>query len=101
MHELLRAASQVATTSNVYKRIVLQCVLQYVVWCRGAASKLATTLTVYSINDTVCCSVLQCVAVCCSVLQCVAVCCSVLQCVAVCCSVLQCLEKQRVSSLLQ
>jgi len=38
----------------------------------------------------VCCSVLQCVAVCCSVLQCVAVCCSVLQCVAVCCSVLQC-----------
>ena len=26
--------------------------------------------------DTLCCSVLQCVAVCCSVLQCVAVCCS-------------------------
>jgi len=40
-------------------------------------------------SDTVCCSVLQCVAVCCSVLQCVAVCCSELQCVAVCCSVLQ------------
>jgi len=39
---------------------------------------------------TLCCSVLQCVAVCCRVLQCVAVCCSVLQCVAVCCSVLQC-----------
>jgi len=40
-----------------------------------------------------CCGVLRCVAVwcsvCCSVLQCVAVCCSVLQCVAVCCSVLQ------------
>ena len=36
---------------------------------------------------SVCCSVLQCVAVCCSVLQCGAVCCSVLQCVAVCCSV--------------
>ena len=53
-------------------------------------------------NVTVCCSVLQCVAVCCSVccsdlvgpglnstrrncpLQCVALCCSVLQCVAVC-----------------
>ena len=34
---------------------------------------------------TVCCSVLQCVAVCC-----IAVCCSVLQCVAVCCSVLHC-----------
>jgi len=33
--------------------------------------------------------VLQCVTVCCSVLQLVAVC-SVLQCVAVCCSVLQC-----------
>ena len=28
-------------------------------------------------EGTVCCSVLQCVAVCCSVLQCVAVCCSV------------------------
>ena len=44
---------------------------------------------------TVCCSVLQCIAVCycvavsCSVLQCVAVCYSVLQCVAVCCSVVQ------------
>jgi len=38
--------------------------------------------------ESVCCSVLQCVAVCCSVLRCVAVCCSVLQCVAVCCSVL-------------
>jgi len=38
----------------------------------------------------VCCSVLQCAAVCCSVLQCVAVYCSVLQCAAVCCSVLQC-----------
>ena len=38
---------------------------------------------------TVCCSVLQCVAVYCSVFQGVTVCCSVLQCVAVCCSVLQ------------
>ena len=58
----------------------------------------------------VCCSVLQCVAVeagseggrdtrgvcvrlvsiCCKVLQSVAVCCSVLQCVAVCCSGLEC-----------
>ena len=67
-------------------------------------------------NFTVCCSVLQCVAVCyivyCSVLPCVAACCSVLQCavvqyasgaehdckvgdtyicVAACCSVLQCI----------
>jgi len=32
---------------------------------------------------SMCCSVLQCIAVCCSALQCVAVCCSVLQCVAV------------------
>ena len=32
---------------------------------------------------SICCSVLQCVAVCWSALQCVAVCCSVLQCVAV------------------
>jgi len=55
---------------------------------------------------TVCCSVLQCIAVRCCVLQscrssinlgsrhfdwrCVAVCCSVLQCIAVCCSVVQC-----------
>ena len=43
---------------------------------------------------TVCCSVLQCVVACCSVLQCVLRCvavrCSVLQCVAECCSVLQC-----------
>jgi len=35
------------------------------------------------VTYTMCCSVLQCVAVCCSL--CVAVCCSVLQCVAVCC----------------
>ena len=32
--------------------------------------------------DSVCCSVLQCVAVCCSVLECVGVCWSVLECVA-------------------
>jgi len=60
------------------------------------------------VTHTLCCSVLQCVAVCCSVLQCVAVCCSVprrwvisvclglrcnavgLQCAAVWCSVWQC-----------
>jgi len=52
-------------------------------------------------RETMCCSVLPCVAVCCSVLQCVAVCCSecvkrrvhakdyMLQCVAVCCSMKQ------------
>ena len=46
---------------------------------------------------TVCCSVLQCVAVRCSVLHISVVekgtseSCSVLQCVAVCCSVLQCI----------
>ena len=39
-----------------------------------------------SLDVTMCCRVLQCVAVRCSVLQCVAVCCSALQCVAVCCS---------------
>jgi len=43
-----------------------------------------------SCHATMCCSVLQCVAVCCSLLQHVAVCCSLLQHVAVCCSVLQC-----------
>jgi len=32
----------------------------------------------HTLSLTLCCSVLQCVAVCCSVLQCVAVCCSVL-----------------------
>ena len=51
--------------------------------------------------SSVCCSVLQCIAVCCSVLKSahaigkrtdwrVAVCCSMLQFVAVCCSALQC-----------
>jgi len=40
--------------------------------------------------ETVCCSVLQCVAVCGSVMQCFTVCCNVLQSVAVCGSVLQC-----------
>jgi len=43
-----------------------------------------------SFENTVCCSVLQCVAVYCCVLQYVAVCCSVLQCVALCCTVLHC-----------
>jgi len=38
--------------------------------------------------QSVCCSVLQCLAVCCNVLQFVVVCCSVLQCVAMCCSML-------------
>ena len=33
-------------------------------------------------EETVCCSVLQCVAVCCGALQCVAVCCSAPQCLA-------------------
>jgi len=50
------------------------------------------------VQDVLCCSVLQYVAVCCSMLQCIShvcmnVCgprCIVLQCVAVCCSVLQC-----------
>jgi len=44
---------------------------------------------------TVCCSVLQCVAVYYSVLQCIPVCCSVLQCVAVYYSVLQCITVRR------
>ena len=39
--------------------------------------------------DSLCCNVVQCVAVWYSVLQFVAVCCNVLQCVAVSCSVLQ------------
>jgi len=38
--------------------------------------------------STLCCSVLQCVAVGCSVLQCVVVCGSVLQCAAVGCNLL-------------
>jgi len=50
---------------------------------------LARVLLLCFLRHTLCCSVLQCVAVCCSVLQCVAVCCSVLQCVTVCCNVLQ------------
>ena len=43
-----------------------------------------------SLDDTNCCSVLQCVAVCCGVLQCIVECCSVLQGIAVYHSVLQC-----------
>ena len=79
--------------------------------CRGLQD-VAVCCSCHVHGRSVCCSVLQCVAVCrnvselqlvaeccvlhlaCSstlyVLQCVAVCCSVLQCVAVCCSVLQC-----------
>ena len=56
-----------------------------------------TYINIYQkIYMTVCCRMMQCVAVCCSVstycffLQSVAVCCSMLQCVAVCCSKLQC-----------
>jgi len=48
-------------------------------------------------NESLCYSVLQCVAVCCSVLQCAAVCCSVLQCAAVCCSVCVC-QRSHISS---
>jgi len=39
-------------------------------------------------DKTVCCNVLQYIAVCCSVLRCVAVCCTVLQYIAVWCNVL-------------
>jgi len=68
----------------------------------SASSPLCTNSTEIfeSRRVSLCCIVLQCVAVRCSVLQCgkvlcsvlqrAAVCCSVLQCVAVCCSVLQC-----------
>ena len=48
------------------------------------------------VNDSVCCSVLQCVAVCCSVLQCFETTrWWMIQCVAVCCSVLQCVVATR------
>jgi len=50
---------------------------QWVAVCR--AEEICTPRT-YT-RPTICCSVLQCVALC------VAVCCSVLQCVAVCCSI--------------
>jgi len=71
--------------------LILQCTFTEVCRARCRSWRLNTI-------HTVCCSVLQCVAVCCSVLhceakhytQCVVVCCSVLQCVAMCCSVLQC-----------
>jgi len=60
-------------------------VLQCVAVCSESH---ASQEQVISKCNSVCCSVLQYVAVCCSVLQCVAVCCSALQCVASCCSVL-------------
>jgi len=49
--------------------------------------RLASVARIRHDDDSVCCSVLQCVAVCCSVTQCVAVCCSVVQCGAVWCNV--------------
>ena len=60
----------------------------------GSDGQVEKHWTCFCFVTSVCCSVLQCVAVCCSVLldlllfhdvgvlQCVAVCCSVLQCVA-------------------
>jgi len=55
--------------------------------CMGGAEFLMSDS--WFLFDSVCCSVLQCVAVRCSALQCVAMCCSVLRCVAVCCSLLK------------
>ena len=64
----------------------IQCVLQCVAVCCSVIEgwSLIQRLAIYVMcMCSVCCSVLQCVAVCCSV------CCSVLQCVAVCCSVFE------------
>ena len=47
----------------------------------------AQVIASIDLQGSLCCSVLQCVAVSFSVLQCAAVCCSVLQRVAACCSV--------------
>ena len=75
--------------------------------CHCLSSHCLHVITFLSLQDLLCCSVLQCAAVFSSVLhidtiqnvsviarltvlQCVAVCCSVLQCVAAGCSVLQC-----------
>jgi len=57
-------------------------------WCSSCTTNTSSHPCV--VKNSVCCSVLQCVAVCYSVLQCVTECYSVLQCVAVYCSVLQC-----------
>jgi len=56
---------------------VLQCVVE-VYWGVGSFQVL---------------KLLQCASVCCSVLQGVALCCKVLQCVARCCSVLECVAE--------
>ena len=63
----------------------LQCVA---VCCSALQFVVAVALSaaVKEKGTSVCCSVLQCVAVRCSALQCVALCCSVLQYLAVCCS---------------
>ena len=57
---------------------------------RGLLSRGVTRIDLcnMSLENHVCCSVLQCVAVCCSVLQCVTVCGSV--CYSECCGMLQC-----------
>jgi len=60
---------------------VLQCVA-----VQQCVVAVALSAAVKEKGTSVCCSVLQCVAVRCSALQCVALCCSVLQYLAVCCS---------------
>ena len=69
-----------------------QCVARKYIKSHPASHSLPATECAVESEYTVCCSVLQYVAVCCIkprqgtfLLQCVAVCCSVLQCVAVCC----------------
>jgi len=65
-------------------------VLQCVAVCCSVLQRIAAALLCIRIYLTICSlSSLLIYTVCCSVLQCVAVCCDVLQCVAVCCSVLQ------------
>jgi len=75
---------------NATKSFIIQCIAVCCVTIHAAASFQDECVAVHCsalrcntrhkvIHHTVCCSVLQCVAVCCSVLQCVAVCCSVLR----------------------
>jgi len=85
----------VALCCSGLQRVAVGYVQWVVVWVDG--EKEVLKVCVWEVS--MCCSVLQCVAVCCSVLQCVAVGCSGLQCVAVGYSKLQCglMERKKCS----
>jgi len=91
-HSSLAYPSSILSGSSAYL-LGFVCVLQCVAVCCSAFIVLLQCVCRALLRTSwvlsVCCSVLQWVAVGCSMLQYVAVCCSMLQYVAVCCSLLQ------------